>query len=190
MKKNAILSIIITSGFFILPSAFGQGSLIPPGPPGPTMLTLSQIEPRTPISSTPYAISQPGSYYLTTNLVVSSNAIVISANGVTLDLSGFSISSTAASATGTAILVNGALTNIAIYNGHINGSVTNNSSGTFSGGGFANGIFIANNSYNIRIRDISVYGVLDNGIDLGQAQSTTVETCVVNEAGDYGIAAT
>jgi hypothetical protein len=180
MKKNAILSIIITSAFFILPSAFGQGSLIPPGPPGPTMLTLSQIEPRTPISSTPYAISQPGSYYLTTNLVASSNAIVISANGVTLDLCGFSISSTAASATGTAILLNGTLTNIAIYNGQILSGVTN-SGGTFNGGGFANGIFNAVNSYNIRIRDISVYGVLDDGIDLGLGQAT-VESCTVNEA--------
>ena len=78
-----------------LSTAFAQGSLTPPGVPGPTMLTLNQMEPRTPISSAPYTISQPGSYYLTANLTVASgDAIDINANGVTLDLNGFTISST------------------------------------------------------------------------------------------------
>lgn len=52
-----------------LSTAFAQGSLTPPpGAPAPTMITLQQIEPRTPISSVPFTITTPGSYYLTTNL--------------------------------------------------------------------------------------------------------------------------
>lgn len=49
---------------------FAQGSLTPPGAPEPTMKTLDQIEARTPISSAPFTIIRPGSYYLTTNLTV------------------------------------------------------------------------------------------------------------------------
>jgi hypothetical protein len=54
-----------------LSTVFAQGSLTSPGAPAPTMKTLAQIEPRTPISSAPFTISVPGSYYLTTNLTFS-----------------------------------------------------------------------------------------------------------------------
>jgi hypothetical protein len=63
MKKQ--LTIFIASATL---SALGQGVLTPPGSPAPTMKTLSQVEPRTPISSVPYTITESGSYDLTTNL--------------------------------------------------------------------------------------------------------------------------
>jgi parallel beta-helix repeat protein len=74
-------------------SGFSQGLLTPPGAPGPTMKTLAQIEPRTPISS-PVTITNPGSYYLTTNLTVPAfgSAITINAENVTLDLNGYTLS--------------------------------------------------------------------------------------------------
>lgn len=188
MNSNRLILITAVSAFFVLHSALGQGTLTPPGAPAPTMLTLSQIEPRTPISSAPYTISQSGSYYLTTNITVSSgNAITISANGVTLNLSGFTISSTAAPATGTAILLNGAITNIAVENGFVSGGVTN--SGPFFGGsGFANGLISTNSPFNVRVKNLSVTGVLDSGIIPG-LNSTLVESCIVNMAGGTGIAA-
>ena len=76
-----------------LSTAFAQGSLTPPpGAPAPTMITLQQIEPRTPISSVPFTITTPGSYYLTTNLYSpSGNGITVSANDVTIDLYGFAL---------------------------------------------------------------------------------------------------
>ena len=46
----------------------GQGSLTPPGAPGETMKSLEQVEPRTPISSLPYTISESGSYYVVSSI--------------------------------------------------------------------------------------------------------------------------
>src|SRR4030095_15547433 len=108
---------------------------------GPTMKTLTQVEPRTPIPSAPFTINSSRSYDLTNNMSVSSgDAITIAANSVTLDLNGFTISSTAPGATGTGILISGNPRNITISNGFIEGAVIR-SGGTFSGNGFANGIF-------------------------------------------------
>jgi hypothetical protein len=49
--KSSIRRILcaVISSFLLLPSAFPQGSLTPPGTPAPTMKTLEQIEPRTPV---------------------------------------------------------------------------------------------------------------------------------------------
>lgn len=70
------------------------GPLSPPaGPITSTYKTLTEVEPRTPISSIPFTITQSGSYYLTRNLIGSSGAvgITIAANNVTIDLNGFTL---------------------------------------------------------------------------------------------------
>ena len=104
-----------------LSTCFAQGSLTPPGTPAPTMKTLDQVEARSPISSLPYTISQPGSYYLTTNLTGSSGAsgIIISSGSVTLDLNGFALTGVAGSTNG--IRVSNVYTNITVRNGTVNG---------------------------------------------------------------------
>src|ERR1022692_4447454 len=102
--KTSLIHPLMVAAFCCLTSAFGQGALTPPGAPAPDMKTLAQIEPRTPISYAPFTITNSGSYYLTTNLTVSSgNAITIATNGVTLDLGGFTIASTTPSAAGAGI---------------------------------------------------------------------------------------
>ena len=185
---------MLISSFILLPSALhAQGSLTPTGAPAPAMLTLNQIEPRTPISSAPITIVQPGSYYLTTNLsVTAANAITIVANNVTLDLNGFAISSTAPGATGYGIELGNvnATTNISIFNGFISSGVTNNA-GTYSGSGFAYGIAYpgAVSPRNVRVRNVSVTGCLDYGIYLPLGGSTVVESCTVSVVGSYGIQA-
>src|SRR3954471_23260046 len=106
-KKQTITSALLISAFhlFSVP-AFSQGSLTPPGPPSPTMKRLDEVEPRTNLQATPapagvdttnpnyhFVINQPGSYYLSANVVVTkTNGIQINAEGVTLDLNGFQIS--------------------------------------------------------------------------------------------------
>jgi parallel beta-helix repeat protein len=110
----------------LLPSAFGQGSLTPPGAPAPTMKTLAQIEPRTPVDATHtpgdvnnlFVIAKSGSYYLTTNLigVASKNGIGILASNVCLDLNGFALIGGGASSL-SGVEVAGSPANITIRNG-------------------------------------------------------------------------
>ncbi|HTR40940.1 MAG TPA: hypothetical protein VMH87_04940 [Pseudomonadales bacterium] len=168
---------------------FAQGSLTPPGAPTPAMKTLSQVEPRTPISSAPFTITQPGAYYLTTNVMVSSgNGITIATNGVALDLDGFTIFSSAALANGIGISINSGLRNITIANGFIQSGVTNNGSGVYSGGGFSYGIYYTTiPPGNVLISHVSVSGSQYYGIFLGIGDSTVVESCTVRTVGSYGI---
>jgi len=184
----APLLVIMFATFYVasVSTVFAQGSLTPPGAPAPTMKTLAQIEPRTPISSAPCTISQPGSYYLTTNLTVSSGTgIYISADDVTLDLNGFTIRSTAPSSTGYGIYLSGTRRNIAIANGFIVGGVTNNGSGVFSGSGFNYGIYESGDR-NVKVSNVSLAGCQYYGIRL-QGETCVVEGCTVTTVGSYGI---
>ena len=191
MKKKRFVCLALTFLSALTPqlsTCFAQGSLTPPGAPAPTMKTLAQIEPRTPISSAPFTITSPGSYYLTTNLTVSGgDAITIATDGVMLDLNGFRITSTATVVTGTGIAINAGMRDLAIRNGFVQGGVTNNGSGLFSGSGFENGIL--GNPYNTRVSGVSVSGCLYEGIYLYGGNGTVVESCTARTVGDTGIQA-
>jgi hypothetical protein len=192
MNNRIVASLcVLCAILYAAQSASAQGSLTPPGAPAPTMLTLSQVEPRTPITNTTaVTISASGSYYLTANITVTTgNAISINASGVTLDLNGFTIASTSASPSGNGILLAPELPDITILNGHITGNVIY-ASGSYTGGGFVNGInYNLNQPFNVRVSGVSVSGCGTYGIYLGTDNSTVVESCTVKTVGAYGIVA-
>jgi len=195
--------------------AFGAGSLTPPGAPAPTMKTLDEIdqsvsnvittlktaEPRTPLidgspgvaifSSGTIRITQSGSYYLTTNLTVSSSSgIQILASGVTLDLNGFTLRSTSSTTSSSGIWIQGS--NVSIFNGHIvSGTVYDSgvSGDQYTGSGFENGIYAQSSDYtSIRIHDISVSGCDLRGIYI-ESWDSLVESCTVKTVGTRGVKA-
>jgi parallel beta-helix repeat protein len=175
-----------------------QGSLTPPGPPGPTMLSLTQVEPRTPVdpAHTPgsgafnFIIGSSGSYYFTMNIagVSGKGGMEINANDVTLDLNGFSVTGSSGSAT--AILVNSGYTNVVVRNGTIIG--------------WGNGVLVFANNAVIEDLQISTGGfcaglngdgdeakncIFANGTDAGiqiQGTNAVVSDCLVQN-NFYGI---
>jgi parallel beta-helix repeat protein len=149
MKIYFLVLFALVALFGVEPlAADAQGSLTPPGLPGATMLTLSQVQPRTPVdavhtagnSATEFLINSPGSYYLTTNIIgVSSEyGIEIQASDVTLNLNGFSMIGPSTANTG--IFIYSGYTNVVVCNGMVSGwnSINN---GIFSG---ANNVTIEN----------------------------------------------
>lgn len=157
---------------FHISTTFAQGSLTPPaGAPAPVMKSLSQVEPRTPISTTPFTISQPGSYYLTTNLFGSglNHGINIAANDVVLDLNGFAITGPAVVYAG--VFVSGSFTNVTVRNGTIKGWV--------------DGVRIFGDAAkNIALDHLNISDTFGYGIDSRQA---TITACSVTGSGNAGI---
>jgi parallel beta-helix repeat protein len=169
--------------------AYAQGPLTPPGPPGPTMLTLNQVEPRTPITNLPYSITVPGSYYITTNLTGVSGfpGITILTNDVTVDLSGFTLQGVVGS--GPAISVPTMERNLAIRNGALDGwgmRGTNAYNSLFerlresnSGGA---GLLAGSNCV------VSVCSVSVNfTVGIGVGNNCTVKDCTVSGTSGFGI---
>ena len=124
--KSKIAIVALLAAFTVSPtnSARAQGALAPSGAPAPTMKTLQQIEPRTPISSLPYIITNAGSYYLTGNLtgIPGTNGIIVLTNNVTIDLNGFTLSGVVGSGDGINVGNDGdlgsfATTNFTVING-------------------------------------------------------------------------
>jgi hypothetical protein len=120
LARTLVLLFLLTP---FVSTSHAQGNLTPPGPPGATMKSLSQIEPRVPISSLPCLISNSGAYYITTNLTgtAGTNGITVAANDVSLDLSGFALIGVSGSLDGIRVGLTGSdtYTNIAVFNGTI-----------------------------------------------------------------------
>lgn len=183
----------IISMLSLISTAPAQGPLTPTGPPAPMMKTLEQIEPRVPISSLPFVISQPGSYYLTTNLagVAGQPGITINGPRVTLDLMGFELRGAPGSLSG--ILMNPA-TSPHIRNGSITGWGQDGINGTNGGGGALEDLRVSNNgrhgiSFNSgsQIRRCIVFSNGEVGLYL--SNDVEVDDCVASGNGTHGIQA-
>jgi len=121
MRHGIVVCAFVLVAGLLLGGDLSAGSLEPPGPPAPTMKTISQVEARTPISSLPITIAAPGSYYLTGDLtgVSGQSGITITASHVTLDLNGFSLIGVPASGVGINAAAVGGVRHLVVRNGVI-----------------------------------------------------------------------
>ena len=112
-----VILLVMAATIIMAPVLTLAGNLEPTAPPGPTMKTLDEVEPRTPIkaSDLPMTINTPGSYYLAENITTATGGIDILANGVSLDLSGFTL----AGGTGDGIYIEA--NNVSVTNGTVSG---------------------------------------------------------------------
>jgi hypothetical protein len=166
-----------------LSSCFAQGSLTPPGAPAATFKTLTQVEPRFPISDYQTNLTIPGSYYLTTNLFSGNNsndAINIRTNvsNITIDLNGFSIICTnpAGGASPVGVRISEG-TNIVVRNGQFSG---------FDRAIRAEGLFYAVVCEDLHVRGCRRAGIEGNGVVGDATQTITVRNCVVESVDGTG----
>lgn len=198
IKKCIFLAAIVPL-LTINSSAFAQGALTPPGPPGPTMLTLSQVEPRTPISSLPYVITAPGSYFLTTNLtgVSGSSGITVQTNNVTIDLRGFTLIGVPGALDGinaNSLAINSQ--NLVVKNGAITGWPQNGLDADASVNSHFSDLNLVNNTYDGL--NPGAYAVVRNCVAANNGlegfgglldQYCLFEDCIGHNSGDAGFIA-
>ncbi|MBN1673713.1 MAG: right-handed parallel beta-helix repeat-containing protein [Kiritimatiellae bacterium] len=161
----------------VLPRVRAADYWSPTGPPGTdaaVMKTLDQVEPRTVITALPFAITNPGSYYMTGHLAMTSDAdgITIHTNDVLIDMKGFSL--LGGNHRGVAIRADADLRNIAIRNGVLK---------DWDEGGIA-----ANPVYDGQLQNVLSY---DNGdtdySDIVVGKGWLITACTSYSAGSNGI---
>ena len=178
-NRIGIAIVVLSSTAGGVSSAFAQGSLTPPGAPAPAMKTMAQVEPRTPISSAPYYITQPGSYYLTTNITATGHGIIIQADRVTVDLMGFSLlGSRGASSCGISLT---ASSNAALHDVVVRG-------GTVSCFGYG---LLCGNAQNCRFEGLTISSNVNVGVtlsgDSGLSGGNTIADCTISDSNATGI---
>jgi hypothetical protein len=131
--RSFILALVGAAALFLVARTFAGNPTPPAGPVAGTFKTLEQVEPRIPINSvnTPgdadvtYRITQPGSYYLTENLLGEPGKVglAIAASDVTVDLGGFALLGQAVGTTAISVTSAGMISlpqdNVVVRNGHI-----------------------------------------------------------------------
>ncbi len=188
MKALIAIRLLAVSSLILLPSSIvsAQGSLTPPpGPPGPTMKTLDQIEPRTPVNAITcpgnatnlYVISQPGSYCLTGNVtgVAGKNGIRITARGACLDLKGFTVTGAGGAGLETGIVINA--TEVQVMNGSITG---------WPGSGVG---AVLSSGYSAILTRVSCYAMAGNGsasTGFSTEPGSILTDCTANDNGTHG----
>lgn len=170
-------------------AAIGGLALGPLNPPSGAVVstnkTLAEVEPRIAVNTTNtpgdgnsrIKITQPGSYYLTSNItgVAGKHGIEIASSGVTLDLNGFDLVGVPAMGNFDGVIVTESnLTNITILNGSVR---------DWGGDGVDFGS--ASDIINCRVEGVLASGNAGIGISIGIG--STITKCSAYANGDIGI---
>ncbi len=167
--------VVLAAASGLVGTLAGQGPLVPPGAPAPTMKKLDQIastgiainDTNTPgdVNSL-YVISSPGTYYLTGNVtgVAPKRAILINSVNVTVDLNGFALVGVASTGTG-------------ISDGGVNRGQATIRNGSVVGWGI-HGVNLSA-SRDVLIHDLIVTNNTQNGLLLGD--TAHVRDCVLHD---------
>jgi hypothetical protein len=179
IREKLAWGLLAALGLFVVASMTGVvsgGPLDPTNPPGPTDGVRTA---GTPISSLPFAITQPGYYYVTRDLTAppSQHGISITSDDVTIDLGGFTIRAGNSPSGNAGILVNDInglrrARNIEIRNG-----------GLF---GWGNGIDATYAAYS-KIHDVTILGSSGIGISGQLSYDVHVWNCNVSLGEGTGI---
>jgi hypothetical protein len=158
----------------VLAGVVSAGPLDPSGPPSAPSGVFGA---GTPISSLPYTISSPGSYYITGNLtgVIGQSGITIASHDVTLDLRGFTLQGVSTSIDGVR-LQNGTFWRaVSIRNGTVRGWGESGINAQFSEGGVFDSLTAESNGS---------WGIIVGGIG-----GASLSRCTATRNGHSGISA-
>ncbi len=186
VKGNRMIVVLAGGVAGVAVAVASAGPLNPPsGPVAPTYKTLTEVEPRIAVQSLAgdalalHVITQPGSYYLTGDLVgvPGKHAIRVEASDVTFDLMGFTIAGSPGGqqANDGAVLAAFAYKNLVVRNGTLRG---------WSGGGTQAGGVRADLATNCRLEGLRVAQCSPYGLSAGPG--AVVTGCLV-EGGSHGI---
>lgn len=170
-KMIFLISIEIFGLIFCLGSFVGAGDLNPSAPPGSTMKTLDEVEPRIPIhqSDIPLSITASGSYYLAEEvrgIVGPLSCITVNADDVTIDLGGFVMSGWD-SVSSYGVFINGR-SNVEIRNGTLRD--------------FDTGI-IDSDGKNHRVLGVRVLSCVCHGVYFKNCECCRIADCTIVEGG-------
>ncbi len=203
-QSKAVLSLAAVA-LLVTAAVLHAGPLTPPvGPVASTGKTLIEVEPRIAVNATNtpgdassvFRITQPGSYYLTGNVLGEANksGIRITASNVTLDLNGFIVDGQSIGTSIHGVFIDGAFSGTVVRNGT---AARWGQNGVYAFGGSAQGNrierVIARENVGVGIAPQDSASVIEcsaigNGtIGISVSSSATIIACVARGNGSTGI---
>ena len=197
-KTKMTLGVLALAGVVLYSMTTCGGDLEPPASPAPTMKTLDEIEPRTPVQSLPgnsnslYLINQSGAYYLTGNITgqAGKNGITITSDDVTLDLCGFTLLGVPGSLSG--IFTPSRQVNVVVRNGVIRGWGNTGCDMKEADNSVMKDLLVSNNTfYGLSVGDhclvINCAALANNAIGIYSEAFSVISGCTSNNNDQSGI---